>query len=190
MPFDLTPAADQLAAVVAAVPDDALDGPTPCPEMTVAALLDHIAGLSLAFTWAATKEPAPGGVAAPQADADALPGDWRTLIPERLAALASAWQAPEAWEGMTMAGPIEMPAPDAALVALDELVVHGWDLARATGQPYAPADASLDAVESFVAQFSEPVPGLFGAAVPVADDAPRLDRVVALTGRDPGWSAG
>ncbi len=34
----------------------------------------------------------------------------------------------------------------------------------------------------------EPIEGLFGAAVPVADDAPLLDRVVALTGRDPAWA--
>ena len=42
-----------------------------------------------------------------------------------------------------MAGPIEMPADIAALVALDEVVVHGWDLARATGQPYDPDEASV-----------------------------------------------
>lgn len=186
--LDLTPATDQLAALVAAVPDGALAGPTPCPDMTVAALLDHIAGLSLAFTWAATKETPDGGLTA-SADATSLPDDWRTLIPSRLAALASAWQAPEAWEGMTMAGPIEMPAPDAALVALDEVVVHGWDLARSTGQPFAPAPDQLEAVRAFVSQFGdERPPGLFGPAVPVAADAPTLDQVIALTGRDPSWT--
>jgi uncharacterized protein (TIGR03086 family) len=189
MPFDLSPAADQLAAVVTAVPDDALGRPTPCPDMTVAALLDHIAGLSLAFTWAATRD-FPDGPVTASAEASSLPADWRTLIPSRLAALASAWQAPEAWEGTTMAGPVEMPAADAALVALDELVVHGWDLARATGQPYAPDDATLALVQGFVSQFGdERPPGLFGPAHPVADDAPLLDRVVALTGRDPAWAA-
>jgi uncharacterized protein (TIGR03086 family) len=189
MPFDLTPAADQLAAVVAGVPDEALAGPTPCPDMTVGALLDHIAGLSLAFTWAATKAPLPDGPATASADATALPDDWRTLIPSRLTDLAAAWQAPEAWEGITMAGPVEMPAPDAALVALDEVVVHGWDLARATGQPYAVPDDLLAGVHAFVSQFGdERPPGLFGPAHPVADDAPLLDRVIALTGRDPAWT--
>ncbi len=44
---------------------------------------------------------------------------------------------------MTSAGPIEMPGEIAGLVALDELVVHGWDLARATDQPYDVDDATL-----------------------------------------------
>lgn len=187
--FDLTPAADGLAALVATVPDDALAGPTPCPAMTVADLLDHIAGLSVAFTAAATKEELPGGPASPSASADALVPDWRTEIPARLAALAQAWRAPDAWEGMTMAGPIEMPAPAAALVALDEVMVHGWDVARATGQAYDPDPALLEAVHGFVAQFGdERPPGLFGPIVPVPDDAPLLDRVIGLTGRDPGWT--
>lgn len=187
--FDLTPAADGLAALVAAVPDAALAGPTPCPDMTVADLLDHIAGLSLAFTAAATKEELSGGPMSPSASADALVPDWRTEIPTRLAALARAWKATDAWEGMTMAGPVEMPAPAAALVALDEVVVHGWDVARATGQPYDPDPALLEAVHGFVSQFGdERPPGLFGPIVPVPAAAPLLDRVIGLTGRDPGWT--
>ena len=187
--LDLTPAADGLAALVVAVPADALAGPTPCPDMTVAALLDHIAGLSLAFTAAGTKEQLAGGPVSPSADAAALDPDWRTEIPARLAALAEAWKDPAAWEGTTMAGPIEMPADQAALVALDEVVIHGWDLARATGQPFAPDPTLLEAVHGFVAQFGdERPPGLFGPIVPVPADASLLDRVVGLTGRDPGWT--
>lgn len=187
--FDLTPATDRLRALVTAVPDDALGRPTPCPDMTVAALLDHIAGLSVAFTHAATKEPLDG--AGPSADAGNLADDWRTLIPGRLAALAAAWHDDDAWEGTTMAGPIEMPAPDAAAVALDEVVVHGWDLAVATGQPYAVDDGLLPVVEGFVASFGdERPPGLFGPAVVPPDDASPLERVIALTGRDPRWTPG
>ncbi len=185
--FDLTPATDRLATLVAAVPDAALAGATPCPEMTVAALLDHIAGLSVAFTHAATKEPLTDR--GPSSDASSLVDDWRTLVPERLAALAAAWQEDAAWEGTTMAGPIEMPAPDAAAVALDEVVVHGWDLAVATGQPFAVADGLLPVVEAFVASFGdERPPGLFGPAVPPPAGATPLERVVALTGRDPRWT--
>jgi uncharacterized protein (TIGR03086 family) len=81
----------------------------------------------------------------------------------------------------------------AGLVALDELVVHGWDIARATGQPYDCDPASLEAVHGFVLQFSEPGleaerEGLFGPVVDVPADAPLLDRVIGLTGRDPAWS--
>jgi len=44
--------------------------------------------------------------------------------------LAGAWQEPDAWTGMTVAGPVEMPGEIAGLVALNELVIHGWDVAR------------------------------------------------------------
>ncbi|HEX7131429.1 MAG TPA: TIGR03086 family metal-binding protein [Iamia sp.] len=191
--FDLTPATDEMAALVAAVPDADLDGPTPCAATTVGALLDHIGGLSLAFTVAATKEELPGGPMAPSADAAHLPEGWRTEIPARLRALATAWREPGAWEGMTMAGPVEMPAPVAALVALDEVMIHGWDLARATGQPFAPDPALLEVLHGFVSGFAGPGKeadreGLFGPEVAVPADAPLLDRVVGITGRDPGWT--
>lgn len=94
---------------------------------------------------------------------------------------------------MTQAGGLELPGEVAGLVVLDELVIHGWDIARASGQPYECDPALLDAVHNFVAQFSEPGQeaareGLFGPVVDVPDDAPLLDRVIGLTGRDPGWS--
>lgn len=94
---------------------------------------------------------------------------------------------------MTVAGPAELPGAVAALVALDEVVVHGWDLARATGRPFAPDPALLEALHGFVAQFCGPGTeaereGLFGPEVPVPADAPLLDRVIGMTGRDPAWT--
>ena len=67
------------------------------------------------------------------------------MIPDRLAALAEAWRDPAAYTGLTMAGPVEMPGDEAALVALDEVTVHAWDLAVATGQPYDPDPAAVEA---------------------------------------------
>jgi hypothetical protein len=66
-------------------------------------------------------------------------------------------------------------------------------VARASGQPYEVDQPSLEAVHGFVAQFAAPEQaaireGLFGPVVEVSDDAPLLDRVIGLTGRDPGWS--
>ena len=193
--LDLTPAARHLAAVVAAVPDASLDGPTPCEGMSVAALLDHVSGLTRAFTMAADKTVSDGDRPGPSADAANLADDWRERIPVDLDALSVAWRNPAAWEGMTIAGPIEMPASVAALVALDELVIHGWDLARATGQPFEPDDASVGAVHRFVSEFSGPGKdadreGLFGPEVPLPADAPLFHRVLGMTGRDPSWMPG
>ena len=77
---------------------------------------------------------------------------------------------------MTQAGPVDLPGEIAALVALDEVVVHGWDLARATGQDYDPGEAAILACLGFAQSFEPPADaddgGLFGPPVPVPDDAP------------------
>jgi uncharacterized protein (TIGR03086 family) len=183
---DLGSAAAGVAALLPGVRDDALDAPTPCVGISVAVLLSHLYGLSEAFRGAAEKEPDPGP---PPADPGPLAPDWRTSLPARLDALAEAWRKPDAREGSTAAGGLEMPATEAGLVALDELVLHGWDLARATGQPYEVDPASLVACMEFVTAAARPegVPGLFGPPVPVPEDAPALDRLVGLSGRDPSW---
>jgi uncharacterized protein (TIGR03086 family) len=194
-PVDLEPAARRLADLVGGVPDELLDAPTPCPGYTVGDLVEHVGGASLAFRGAAVKDTGDATSHAPSGDASRLSDDWRTRIPRDLAALADAWRDPDAWTGMTKAGGVDLPGEVAGLVALDEIVVHGWDVARATGQPYECDTPSLEAVLGFVSQFSGPGQeearaGLFGPVVEVPDDAPLLDRVIGLTGRDPAWSPG
>ena len=86
---------------------------------------------------------------------------------------------------------MDMPGEAVGVVGLTEVVIHGWDLARATGQTYDVDPAIAEAVLANVAQFAAqgPVDGLFGPAVPIGDDAPVLDRIIALSGRDPAWRA-
>jgi uncharacterized protein (TIGR03086 family) len=182
-----------MADLVRGVPDELLGRSTPCPAYTLGDLLDHVGGATLAFTGAAKKDTGDVTAKGPSGDASRLGDDWRTRIPRDLTALAEAWRDPDAWSGMTKAGGIELPGEVAGLVALDELVVHGWDVARASGQAYDVDRPSLEAVHGFVAQFSEPGQeaaraGLFGPAIEVPEDAPLLDRVIGLTGRDPAWS--
>ncbi len=182
-----------MADLLAAVPDDALAGPTPCPNYTLGDMVDHVGGLSLAFAAAAAKDFGELTDQAPAPDASHLGPDWRATIAKDLSALAEAWRRPDAWTGMTRAGGVDLPGEVAGLVALDELVIHGWDVARASGQRYEVDAGSLEAVHGFVAQFSGPGmeeqrAGLFGPVVPVADDAPLLDRTIGMAGRDPRWS--
>jgi uncharacterized protein (TIGR03086 family) len=157
-------------------------------------LLDHIDGLALAFTAAAMQTQPEGGSQPPSADGSRLGEHWRERIRERLAGLASAWRNEAAWRGMTQAGGIELPAQVASVVALNEVVVHGWDIATSSGQPYTcEADllqAAYEFVQSSVANNPQGSPGLFGPPVPVPDDAPLLDRLIGLTGRDPSWAKG
>ncbi|PFG21217.1 TIGR03086 family metal-binding protein [Serinibacter salmoneus] len=175
--FDLTPVTDELARVVRQVREEDLGAPTPCQEWSVADLLTHIHQFAAVFTANARKEPGH-----PPAD---LAAHWREEIPAQLAAMASAWREPAAWEGRVEAGGIEMPAADNALVALEETTVHGWDLARATGQSFAVAPEALDRLPGFFAFFGD---APFGPAVPVPADAPPFDRVLGQTGRDPAWA--
>jgi uncharacterized protein (TIGR03086 family) len=195
MPLDLGPAAQAMRTVVQGVDPAQLDAPTPCPDYTVAALLDHVDLLTTAFTDAARKQNLDtGGAGAPPGVAEHLDPEWQTKIPRNLDALAKAWREPDAWTGMTAAGSIEMPAEVAGAVAADELVVHAWDLARATGQELSADPAALEASLGFLTQFQVPgkvvEPGaVFGTVVETGDDASLLDRVIGFSGRDPAWTA-
>ena len=134
--------------VVADIGDDQLDAPAPCPGTTVAGLLDHLDGLCLAFTAAAA------GTWRPAARGRRLTGrDWdRTggcASPAGCTQLAGAWQARRPG-GMTRAGGVDLPAEVAGRVAINEVVVHGWDLAAATRHDYACATELAQAAYAFV----------------------------------------
>src|SRR6476619_4471728 len=185
--IDMNPAAQRLARLVEGISDDQLDRPTPCPDYTVGDLLDHINSLSLAFVSAANKTNEVGK-RPPMGDAARLGDDWRTRIPPQLATMADAWRDPEAWNGMTVIGGGDTPAEVTGLIGLDELIVHGWDIARATGQEFQSDDESLEACRSVLVMFAVPgkpvEPGApFGTVVDVPEDAPLLDRVLGLSGR-------
>jgi uncharacterized protein (TIGR03086 family) len=192
--LDLHPAARELSRVLDGVTHDHLVGPTPCPGYSVGALLDHVCGLTLAFAWAAEKStaehavdggPAPGGATAAKPDPR-----WREVLPQRLSALAAAWDDPAAWQGFSEAGGVTMPSDLTGLVALDELVLHGWDLATATGQDFRCAPADAEAVLGFASRTADDPSarqGLFGPVVAVPDDAPTFERALGMAGREPSW---
>lgn len=186
--FDLESAATGVEAVVAGIADDQLDDPTPSAGTTVRDLLAHMAGLTEAFRQAATKESV-GQSVSPTVARPALPADWRDRIPAQLKSLVAAWREPDAWTGETEAGGVTLPASEMAVVALNELVIHGWDLAKATGQPYNPDATDLTILLDMLRTTPpEGTPGLFGPVVPVPDNSATFDRVLGLTGRDPGWT--
>ena len=195
---DLAPSARQVATLVRGITDDQLTVRTPCEAYVVGDLLDHLMGLTIAFRDAAEKtsqtaaesgnDVGPGSPSAAHLDPD-----WRRQLPIQLDAMAAAWREPTAWEGMTAAGGIGLPAEVAGLVAVDELVMHGWDLAMATGQQFECDPASAQASLEFASMSAAPGQeasreGLFGPVVEVPTDAPLLHRALGLAGRDPSWS--
>ena len=161
--IDLTQACQRTADVLAKVDDEQLTTRTPCENYRLSDLVSHIGGLALAFTAAARKDFGQWTDSGPAQGAP-LDDDWRTSYPARLAELAKAWREPDAWQGMTRAGGIDLPAEVAGSVALTEVAIHGWDVARATGQTYDIDPASTEALLAHVAQVAAegPVEGLFG----------------------------
>ena len=187
--IDMTTACARTADVLIAARDDQLDEATPCEKLRLRELVAHVGGLGVAFAAAARKDfgeltdspPADGGYV--------LDDDWRGTYPVNLAGLAQAWREPSPWNGMTRVGGVDLPGEVCGMVALTEVVVHGWDVAVATGQHVEVDDDVAEAVLAHLSSFTAagPVEGLFGPAVESPSSATTLERAIALSGRDPRW---
>jgi uncharacterized protein (TIGR03086 family) len=182
--YDLGPAAEQILTLADGATDDRLGDPTPCPGWSVATVLDHFIKLTDAFTDGARKK---DRMDTPEPVPD-LPPQWRELLRSRLDGLVDAWRDPAAWEGEATVAGVTLSAELTAAVVTDELVVHGWDLARALGRPYAPDPVLVEAALGFAEKFSGMEGGPFGDPVPVPADAPDLDKLLGYAGRTPGWT--
>jgi uncharacterized protein (TIGR03086 family) len=189
---DLGPTARRVAAVAAAVDDGRLGGPTPCPDYAVRNMLGHLLQLSTAFAAAARKDTGPATSTPPTAGLADIDGEgrWRQELPARLEEMAEAWRDPAAWQGATQVGGVHLPGDQAGMFGLNEILVHGWDLARAAELPYAPDDEALRVSYGLLAPFAHDrgADSPFGPPVAVPAGAPLLDQVVGLCGRDPGWT--
>ncbi len=186
---DLTPAARAVEDLLPGISEEQLADPTPCPDYTVKGMLFHLLTLSTAFRAAAEKDLGPLTATAPESMNPELPPDWRTQLPVRLDELVAAWRRPDAWDGQTQVGGVDLPGAAAGQVGLNELVIHGWDLARATGQHFDPGEACAAASYDLLSESADPAirPPIFGPVVPVPATASLLDRAVGMSGRDPSW---
>lgn len=171
-------AAERALAVAAAVAPDQLHRPTPCTEWRVQDVLDHLVG-GTEYLLAAI------GGRAPQPVSGATAADYRQGVDAVLAGL----EDPAALT-RTCTSPLgfEWPVADAVAGTFMDVLVHTWDLARATGQ-----DPTLDPalVDACTALFLPDMPeqgraaGIVGPAVPVAADASPQDRLLGAMGRRP-----
>ncbi|MGL5816132.1 MAG: TIGR03086 family metal-binding protein [Phycicoccus sp.] len=190
---DLRPATTRVAGLVRGIREGHLTGPTPMHGTDVTGLLHHLLGLSVAFRDAAEKVEGPTTQTPPAPVGGPLPDAWRDELAARLGQLGEAWTVPAAWSGMTMVGGVALPGEVCGLAALDEVLLHGWDLAVATAQPYAPGDEEAAAVLPIVTPAGDPEraaaerQGVFAAPVEVPAGATAFDRVLGLSGRDPAW---
>lgn len=180
----LAPVLADLAALLEGIGDADAAAPTPCSEYTVAQLREHVVQWAAAF---AAGFADPGGQC-PDPTATSVEGTGADQIREAARGLADA---DPAGHGLVIGGG-ELPADMSLSMILSEYQVHGWDLARAVGADWNPAEDGLEASLAFLPHMLTPdfqgEGKSFAPRVDVADDAPALDRLVALTGRDPGWT--
>lgn len=174
--IDLNPACHRMIDMLKGVGDEQLEGRTPCAEYSVRELIAHVDEAAAAFAGMA------GGSVV-----EGREGDWRVGVVERVRGLGEAWAEPGAWAGTSEGAGLELPNERWGLIALTEMVVHGWDLARATGQVFDLPEETLRACHAHVREFvlTAPIPEFWGPPVEVPEDAPLMDKVVAGTGRRP-----
>ena len=161
--------------------DEQLDAPTPCAGFTVRGVLEHMVGGATQFAAAFRGEDPPSP---PSAPVDAV-----GAFPAAMANLEAAVSSPGALERNIAAPFGDVPGEVfARFVAMDGLV-HGWDLATATGQSYDPPARVVEDVLAFTrgALGDDLRDGdTFAAAVTPPAGASPLVQLVAFTGRRVG----
>ena len=189
-PALMAAAATETARVVGNVNAAELDSKTPCTGWDLRTLLNH----TILWTAYSAEQRAYGRSVAEDLmsrDFTAEPG-FAADYQAQVARAVQAWSDPKAWEGSRGVMGSETPAAEIAAMLISETVLHGWDIARATGQDYhcdaGLAEALLKTVEAQGEMFRQ-YQG-FANIVPVPDDADAFDRALGLSGRDPAWKPG
>jgi uncharacterized protein (TIGR03086 family) len=181
-PLDqLGPALDATDQLVAGVRPDQWSEETGCPGWSVRDLVEHVVGGQFAFAAILNRaDPADGST-------DPLGADPTAALRRSGDALRSAFARPGVLDEVFTVPAGTVPGAFALHLRLTELLVHGWDLARATGQPTTGLPADLAEQElAFSRVAIEKIPPdrrPFAPPQPVADDAPAIDRLAALLGR-------
>ena len=151
-----------------------LDAQTPCDGWDVRTLLNHMLETQRYFLGAAQGgDASPPGETPPETLGDDPVADFSTVRSEVM-------------EAFRQPGVIEKTGPTLGIAFADQLL-HGWDLARATGQDAAmPAGLAEAAYATIHGRFDdEQRKGVFKPEIEIGADASAQDRLLAYTGRDP-----
>ena len=175
-------------AILATISRSDLDQPTPCASWKVRDVVNHILGGAAYFAELAGRARLP---TARRRTRTSRPG----TSPARSAARPAAWPRPTARPGV-LDKDLEMPMgamPGSvwAWIAASDIFAHGWDLAKATGQPTA---LEPELAQLLLARVTQTLPDAmrgpegeapFGPEVKMAGSAPPADQLAAFLGRQP-----
>lgn len=182
-PIDqLSRALEATELVIAAVRPEQWEGRTPCAGWTVRDVVSHLVSGNRAFTAVLCGPPA-------AASGESLPPDaelWGAYR-DSASALVAAFSQPGALERVCTVAVGAVPGIVALNLRITEALVHGWDLARATGQPSSfPEDLAEQELTFTRSKLAELPPDHypFDLPQPVADEAPAIDRLAACLGRN------
>lgn len=172
--------------VMGSVKPGQMSDSTPCTEFTVRDLINHLIGGNHMFAQVATgakAEPAAGG------KMPDLAGDNPAKsFAESAKTVVQAWRQPGVLDQIAHLPFGDMPGQMALGIHFMEVLVHSWDLAKATGQdqklPAELAEAALGMAQGIGSEMRGPG-GPFGPVVQVPDSAPIHEKLVAQLGRKP-----
>ncbi len=172
---------------------DQLERPTPCSTYTVGQLRTHVLGWLQFFAAALTDPSATTTRPDPETFVLDEHAPASTIVRGSLADIRQAIADDVAGTPVTMSA-ARMAGDGVLAMALGEYIIHGWDLATATGRPYSAPDAAVLPAHEFLTgmvspEYRGPDSGFFDVEVPVPADAAALDKLLGFAGRDPQWKA-
>jgi uncharacterized protein (TIGR03086 family) len=179
----LEESAKATTSVARGIRQDQLSQATPCEDWDVETLINHLVGTLEYFAARAEGKPSGPPKPAPKAPYE----ETISRLEGAAGATVEAWQRPGALEQKIDSGSGAMPASTLATMAMSEMLMHGWDLARATGQQLRVDDVEVD---QLLSEMKKVLPAgarqpAFGPeTLPRANAAP-IDRLAAFLGRTP-----
>ncbi len=183
----------QSAEIVDLVRDDQWGLPTPCSRWNLRQLVEHMILENRGFAAAADGERVDRTVWDDLTFDDDLRADYRRSVDRVVAAFGADGVLDRGFWLPKISHATLFPAPQAISFHLLDYVVHGWDVAAALGHPIEMA-ADLATVVLDIADREVPdIPrrqhpdASFRPPIPLGDDAPEQDRLLAVLGRSPRW---
>jgi len=171
---------DAVGVLVAQVRPDQWFARTPCADWTVRALVDHLIGMNRVFIAMLAGHVLPKRPAADHVERDPV-GAYRDTADALLFAFTASGVLDREYQGPLGSA----TGAERLQIRLYDLLAHGWDLARATGQrAELPDDVAEQALAFARTQVSEKArPGRFGQVQTIDERAPAIERLVAFLGR-------